>query len=109
MGPGGVAPETAREMAMMGAPSQQIEQRRKNFERPVAVHPENWTAVQVFRLCTVPSVGVWNGLAAVQVEGVEIAQAAKTWGVPMTPYLVHAVRIIAAEYCRTRNEALSRK
>ena len=96
-------------MVMLGADPAKVEEQRKNFDRPFTVHPENWTAVQVFRLCTVPSVGVWNGLAASQVPAVEIAQAAAVWGAPLTPALVHSVRIIAAEYCRTRNEKLARK
>jgi hypothetical protein len=109
IGPAGVDKETAREMVKLGASQEQADAARRNFERPIAVHPLNWEAVQVFRLCTIPSVGTWNGLASVQVSAVEIAQAAAVYGAAVTAALVHSVRYIAFEYCRTQNEKLGRK
>lgn len=91
----------------MGAPKDRLGAARAAYDKPIEVHPENWTAVQVFRLCTTPQVGTFAGLATVQVSAVEMAQAAAAYGVTLTPELIHAVRIMGSETARVHNQKLA--
>lgn len=92
-------------MRRLGFGADRIAKARAAYEKPIEVHPENWTAVQVFRLCTLPMLMGFAGAALTQVSVLEIDKAAEAYGVPLTPLLIHAVRTVAGEYCRIKNAA----